>query len=539
MEHSFLSSQASRAIFEDTFLLGMKNSRIEQVRSVLAKFEQNSLESLVLVDIIQRLGLDYLFEDEIGAILDMHNILATKSAFLKHELYQASLCFRLLRQQGYQVNADDFFGKFKDEEGGFCFGDGLNTDTKAALALHEASHVRVNGEEILHEAAKCSSQYLSLMLINNIKSLDQDHAKTAKHSLLYPQHKTMTQFMSMDFLRSLKGQYGWESSLQELAELEYTSLESLHKDELVRAVKWWENLGLSSQLKSLRNEPIKWHLWSIVTLWDPKWSEQRILLTKPISLVFAVDDIFDLYGTLEELTLFTDAVNKWKICAAEKLPPYMKTCFMAIYDSTNEISRVVSQEHGWNPVEFLKKEWKNLFDAFLKEAEWFSSGKLPKSKEYLKNGVISSGVVMVLAHLFFLMGNRLTKETESLLNDQSQGITYSVATLLRLLDDLRTAQDEQQEGYDGSYIECYMEEHGHSLESAREHVMAMVSCTWENLNKKSLCSVSPFSLSFRKACLNAARMVPMVYAHDKNLRIPVVEHLIKSLLRESSNLPKA
>ncbi|GER31269.1 linalool synthase [Striga asiatica] len=516
MEHSFLSSQASRATFEDMtyFDLDMKNSRLEQVRSVLAKFEQNSFESLVLVDIIQRLGLDYLFQDEIGAILDMHHILATKSTFLKHELYQASLCFRLLRQQGYQVNADDFFGKFKDENGRFCFEDiGQNTDTiKAALALHEASHVHVNGEEILHEAAKCSSQYLSHKLIN-LKSFDQDHAKMAKHSLLYPQHKSMTQFMSMDFLRSLKGQYGWESSLKELAELEYTSLESLHKDELVRVVKWWENLGLSSQLKSLRNEPIKWHLWSIVTLWDPKWSKQRILLTKPISLVFAVDDIFDLYGTLEELTLFTDAVNKWEIRAAEKLPAYMKTCFMAIYDTTNEISRVVFQEH---------------------EAEWFSSGKLPKSKEYLKNGVISSGVVMVLAHLFFLMGNRLTKKTESLLNDESQGITYSVANLLRLLDDLRTAQDEQQEGYDGSYLECYMEEHDHSLESAREHVMAMVSCTWENLNKKSLCSISPFSLSFRKACLNAARMVPMVYAHDKNLRIPVVEHLIKALLRETT-----
>ncbi|GFP92435.1 probable terpene synthase 13 [Phtheirospermum japonicum] len=292
-------------------------------------------------------------------------------------------------------------------------------------------------------------------------------------------------------------------------------------------------MGLSKQLKLSRNQPLKWHMWLTVALWDPKWSKQRIMLTKPISLVYAVDDIFDLYGTLQELTLFTEAVNQWDMNAAEKLPGYMRTCFMAVYDTTHEISRMVFEEHGWNPIEFLIKEWRNLFNAFLKEAKWFSSGEMPKAKEYLKNGVISSGVVMVLAHLFFLMGNCLTKETEILLSND--GVTYSVAKLLRLVDDLGTAQDEQQEGYDGSYIECYMKEHdGHSLESVHEHVMAMVSDTWETLNKQGLCSTSPFSPSFRKACLNAARMVPTMYGYGENHRLPVLEHHIKSLLRDTT-----
>ncbi|KAL3649483.1 hypothetical protein CASFOL_005886 [Castilleja foliolosa] len=270
------------------------------------------------------------------------------------------------------------------------------------------------------------------------------------------------------------------------AELEFGNLEG-HKHELAQVVEWWKNLGLSNQLKSSRNEPLKWHMWSIATLSDPKWSKQRILLTKPISLVYAVDDIFDLYGTLQELTLFTEAVNQWDIHAAEKLPGYMRTCFMAVYDTTDEISRVVSQEHGSNPIEFLKKEWKSLFNAFLEEAKWFASGELPKAKEYLKNGVISSGVVMVLAHLFFVMGNCLTKETQIQLNDHSQGITYSVAKILRLLDDLGSTQDEVQKGYDGSYIECYMKEHDEqSLEDAHQHVMNMVSDAWGNLKQALL-----------------------------------------------------
>ncbi|KAK6162416.1 hypothetical protein DH2020_002257 [Rehmannia glutinosa] len=417
-----------------------------------------------------------------------------------------------------------------DEDGGFKFKDGVNySDTKGVLALYEASHLSMEGEEILNEAAICSYQYLN----DKLTCFDhEDQVKMVKHCLLYPQHKSLAHFMAKDFIQSLNGQYGWEILLQELAELEFASLESLHKHEILQVVKWWKGLGISKQLKSSRDQPLKWHMWSMATLCDPRWSKHRTLLTKPISLVYAVDDIFDLYGTLEQLTLFTEAINQWDISAAEMLPGYMKTCFMAIYDTTDEITRMVSQEHGWNPAEFLKKEFVEcIFDGskvvYIRE--------LPKAEEYLKNGVISSGVVMVLAHLFFLInGTALTNETQVLLDD-SQGITYSVAKILRLLDDLGSAQDEQQEGYDGSYVECYMEEHDvHSLESAHKHVMAMVSDTWENLNNHCLSSTSPFPSSFRNACLNAARMIPTMYSHDKNHRLPVLEHHIKSMLQDTT-----
>ena len=45
-------------------------------------------------------------------------------------------------------------------------------------------------------------------------------------------------------------------------------------------------------------------------LTDPSLSDQRVELTKPISLVYVIDDNFDVYGTLDELTLFTNVVNQ-------------------------------------------------------------------------------------------------------------------------------------------------------------------------------------------------------------------------------------
>lgn len=45
-------------------------------------------------------------------------------------------------------------------------------------------------------------------------------------------------------------------------------------------------------------------------LQEPCFSEQRLDLTKPISLVYIIDDIFDVYGELDELTIFTQVVER-------------------------------------------------------------------------------------------------------------------------------------------------------------------------------------------------------------------------------------
>ncbi|KAF5475548.1 hypothetical protein F2P56_007346 [Juglans regia] len=176
----------------------------------------------------------------------------------------------------------------------------------------------------------------------------------------------------------------------------------------------------------------------MVCLVDPDLSEERVELTKPISLIYIIDDIFDVHGTLEELTLFTEAINKWDFGALDQLPEYMKICFKALYDITEEISQKIYQKHGSNPLDSLRKTWASLCNAFLVEAQWFALGQSPKSKDYLENAIVSSGVHVVLVHTFFLLGQRITEETEDLVENMP-GIISSPATILRLWDDLGSA----------------------------------------------------------------------------------------------------
>nr|KAJ0213193.1 hypothetical protein LSAT_V11C400179610 [Lactuca sativa] len=291
---------------------------------------------------------------------------------------------------------------------------------------------------------------------------------------------------------------------------------------------WWKELGLAKELKLARSQPLNWYLWPMASLEDPSLSEQRLELIKPIALIFIIDDIFDVYGTLDELVLFTEAVIRWGVNSLEQLPYHLRICIQALYDITREISDKIYKKYGFNPIEYLKRTWINLCEAFLVEAKWFASGHLPNADEYLRNGIVSSGVEVVTVHMFFLLGCATNEDSATIIKD-NPGITFCLAKILRLWDDLGSAKDENQDGHDGSYVTYYMRENeGCSLENAQEHVMSMISNTWKQLNKECL-SPNKFSAPFIKACLNLARMVPMMYNYDENHSLPLLKDYINSM----------
>ncbi|KAG4398536.1 hypothetical protein JHK82_020599 [Glycine max] len=113
---------------------------------------------------------------------------------------------------------------------------------------------------------------------------------------------------------------------------------------------------------------------------------------------------------------------------------------------------------------------------------------LPSAEEYLKNGIVSSGVHIVMVHAFSLLGHGLTEENVQII-DRNPVIISSPATILRLWDDLGNAEDVNGDGNYGLYMKCYMKEHPHvSIEQTREHVTRMISDAWKRLNQECLMS---------------------------------------------------
>ncbi|PWA36188.1 (3S,6E)-nerolidol synthase 2 [Artemisia annua] len=488
---------------------------LEEVRNLLKNYSSKPLD---MVDALQKLCIHHHYEEEIGLILKSLYTKMLNNDDYKHDksLYEVSLSFRILRQEGYYVSAD-VFANFKQKDG--KFDQEITQDIKGLIALYEASHLSMEGEQILKEASDFSSGALKEM----VPSLDQDQAMIVTNTLQHTYQRTSSTFMVKKFMKVYNGTPMWE-----LAQLELTKVQSLHRTEVDQISRWWKGLGLAQELKLARNQPLHWYLWPMASLTDLRFSEQRVELTKPIAFIFLIDDIFDVYGTLDQLVILTQAVNRWESNCLEQLPYHLRICIQALFDVTNEISDKIYKKHGFNPIEFLKQSWINLCDAFLVEAKWFTEGYMPTAEDYLNNGMISTGVHVVIVHMFFLLGGGPNIKSASVVNE-NQGITSCLAKILRLWDDLGSAKDVDQDGNDGSYVTYYMKENaGCSSQKAHEHVMEMISNTWKQLNAECLYS-SHFSPTFTKACLNLARMIPMMYDYDENHSLPFIEEYINSM----------
>ena len=51
-------------------------------------------------------------------------------------------------------------------------------------------------------------------------------------------------------------------------------------------------------------------LWTVGVIFEPQYGYCRRMLTKVNTLITIIDDVYDVYGTMDELELFTDVVDR-------------------------------------------------------------------------------------------------------------------------------------------------------------------------------------------------------------------------------------
>ena len=72
-------------------------------------------------------------------------------------------------------------------------------------------------------------------------------------------------------------------------------------------------MNFAKELSFARDRIIEVYFWTLGVYYEPQYSLGRRLLTKVISMASVIDDIYDVYGTLEELTLFTEAIERFGV----------------------------------------------------------------------------------------------------------------------------------------------------------------------------------------------------------------------------------
>ncbi|WJZ99522.1 hypothetical protein VitviT2T_017960 [Vitis vinifera] len=476
------------------------SNRLEDLKEEakrLIKDARDTSSRLELIDSIQRLGVAYHLEEEIKEAIDLVHLDDTTT----YDLFTTALRFRLLRQHGYSISSD-VFDKFRSKDGRFM--DGISQDIAGLLSLYEASHLGVEGEDDLEEARRFSTMHLKGLVGN----LEGDLADQVQQSLEVPLHWRMPRLEARNFIDIYQRRNTKNSALLELAKLDYNLVQSVYQKELKELTRWWTDLGFKENLSFSRDRLMENYLWSMGFTPEPHFSKCRIGLTKFICIFSAVDDMYDIYGSPDELRRFTDAVNRWDIEALEDLPEYMKICYLATYNFANEMVYDALKDHGLNILPYIRNQWVNLCAAYSIEMQWFYSGHKPSIDEYLGNAWTSVGGPGMMTHVYLLM-DCVTKGNLNDCLDQASNLFYWSSFITRLSDDLGTSSAEIARGDVAKSIECFMIEKHISEEQARDQVGQLISHSWKKLNEESAKSSLPKSAI--NSTLNMARTAQCIF----------------------------
>ena len=74
--------------------------------------------------------------------------------------------------------------------------------------------------------------------------------------------------------------------------------------------RWWKDLEVPTNFPFARDRIVESYFWTLGAYFEPHFGVGRKILTKVIVISSILDDIYDAYGTFEELQIFTTAIQR-------------------------------------------------------------------------------------------------------------------------------------------------------------------------------------------------------------------------------------
>ncbi|KAL0362766.1 UNVERIFIED_CONTAM: Germacrene-D synthase [Sesamum calycinum] len=431
----------------------------EMVRKVLNQTPDDSSHKLELIDAIQCLGVGYHFEEEIGKSLKCNFDKYWECSNKDDNVRSVALRFRLLRQQGYAVSPD-VFSKFTDNEGNFK--EMMFENVEDILELYEAAHFGAYGDEILDKALEFSSSKLEVLLPIMTTSL----SKQVKEALKIPINKSLTRLGARKFIVAYQQHKSHNEILLNFAKLDFNIVQKMHQKELSLITRWWKDLDFTNKLSFARDRVAECYFWILGVYFEPQYQFERRILTKVLALISIIDDIYDIYGTLDDLQHFT---------------------------------RIVQRLH----------QMKKLTRAFLQEAEWVYSKYMATVEEYMEVALVTTGHAMMATLSLLGVRNTVTKEDLEWITSKPL-IVQASAIICRLMDDIVGF------GFEKKYtaVHCYMNQTGASKMDTFAELRKQVENAWKDMNQECLHPTVPVSMPILKPVVDLARVIHLLYSDN-------------------------
>lgn len=121
----------------------------------------------------------------------------------------------------------EIFEDLKDKRGNF--NGHFNEDIVGILNLYEASYYSVEGESLLDDARDYATRYLKENLKNMV---DQNMSSLISHALTFPLHWRVPRVEAKWFIEAYEKRSGTNSTLIELAKLDFNTVQAIHQEDL-------------------------------------------------------------------------------------------------------------------------------------------------------------------------------------------------------------------------------------------------------------------------------------------------------------------
>ena len=73
---------------------------------------------------------------------------------------------------------------------------------------------------------------------------------------------------------------------------------------------WWKGLDIATNFPFIRDRFVEGYSWILGVYFESHYSIARTFMTKLFAMTSMLDDIYDAYGTHEELEIFTKAIHR-------------------------------------------------------------------------------------------------------------------------------------------------------------------------------------------------------------------------------------
>eukprot|EP00253_Pinus_taeda_P001331 PITA_01331 len=462
------------------------------------------IKRLQIVECFECLGIARHFQREIQFALDfvyrcwneLKGIGPGSIDFPQTDLNATALAFRALRLHRYSNISSGVFENFKGENGHFfCSSDytvendgGGDKRLRSMVSLLRASNISFPGEKVMDEATAFTTDYLNKVLLEReATDVDQSLFSEVKYALEFPWHCSPPRWEARNFIEIYRQNYSWlklniNQKILELAILDFNILQSVHQKEIQLISRWWRDKDVA-EVDFFRKRHVEYYFVDVIGIFEPQFSQSRIAFVKTTIIMNILDDLYDTYGTLDELRLFTDALKRQDLSFIETFPESLKMAFKFIINTWNDLTAQVVKMQGRDMSAFIQKNgWEQYVEAYLQDAEWIATKHMPTFSEYLKNGKASTGMCVLNLYPLLLMGELLPHDILEQIYSPSK-IHELLELTGRLTDDARDFQDEKEHGQIASGVECYVNDHpGSTIEDALNNINDILDHSFKELN---------------------------------------------------------